>query len=167
MGAGERLSATRSHGIGKLFTNRQYSDFIFRFEFKLEPGGNNGVGIHAPLQGRTSRAGMEIQIIDDSAPKYKNLKPYQFHGSIYGMVPAKRGHQKPVGQWNTQEIICNGRHVKVTLNGAVIVDPNLDQIGPQTLDGREHPGRFRDKGHIGFLGHGSRVEFRNIRVKEL
>ena len=154
-------------GGGQLFTKKQYGDFILRFEFKLQPGSNNGIGIRAPLEQRTSRTGMEIQIIDDSAPKFKKLKPYQFHGSIYGMVPAKRGHLKPVGQWNSQEILCQGRHVKVTLNGAVIVDADLDQIGETTMDGRDHPGRFRDRGHIGLLGHGSRVEFHNLRVKEL
>jgi len=157
----------KKQGGGRVFTKKQYADFILRFEFKLQPGSNSGIGIRAPLDGRTSRTGMEIQILDDTAPKYKNLKPYQFHGSIYGMVPAKRGHLKPVGQWNSQEILCQGRHVKVTLNGAVIVDADLDQIGQTTMDGRDHPGRFRDRGHIGLLGHGSHVEFRNIRIKEL
>jgi hypothetical protein len=85
------------------------------------------------------------------------------------MVPAKRGHLKPVGQWNTEEIVCNGRHVKVTLNGVVIVDANLDEIALPTMDGRDHPGLNYKQGHIGLHahGHGAKVMFRNIRVKEL
>jgi hypothetical protein len=157
---------SRKEGGGRMFTAKEYGNFILRFEFKLEPGGNNGIGIRAPIDGRTSRTGMEIQILDDTAPKYKKLKPYQYHGSIYGLVPAKRGHLKPVGEWNTQEILCDGTHVKVTLNGTVIVDADLGKID-KPLDGYEHPGRFRKKGHIGLLGHRTRVEFRNLRIKEL
>lgn len=150
---------------GNLYTKKEYGDFIFRFEFKLTPNANNGVGIRTPLGCDPAYCGMEIQILDDSGDKYKNLQPYQYHGSIYGVVPAKRGHLKPVGEWNSEEILCEGRHVRVTLNGAVIVDANLDQVQP--MDHREHPGLKREKGYIGFLGHGTRVEFRNIRIKEL
>ena len=111
---------------------------------------------------------MEIQILDHDHPMYKNIQPYQAHGSVYGIVPAKRGFLKPAGQWNREEIIVNGREIKVILNGETIVDAHLDLAStPKTLDGREHPGVKRAKGHIGFLGHGSPVEFRNISVKEL
>jgi len=151
---------------GKLFTDKEYADFIFRFEFKLLPGGNNGVGIRTPMDCNSAYCGMEIQILDDTAEKYAKLKPYQYHGSIYGVVPAKRGHLNPVGEWNSEEILCEGRRVKVTLNGAVIVDANLDEIG-EPMDGREHLGLKRQQGYIGFLGHGARIEFRNLRIKEL
>ena len=87
------------------------------------------------------------------------------HGSIYGVVPAQTGHLKPAGQWNTQEILCDGRRVKVTLNGAAILDADLDGVDP--IDGDDHPGLQRDEGHIGFLGHTKGVEYRNIRIKEL
>jgi hypothetical protein len=109
---------------------------------------------------------MEIQILDDGAPIYKSLQPYQYHGSIYGVVPCKRGHQKPVGQWNSEEICCDGKKVKITLNGTVIVDADLSKVtDPKVL--QVHPGLKREKGYIGFLGHGSRIEFRNLRVKPL
>ncbi len=150
---------------GNLYTDKEYADFIFRFEFKLELNANNGVGIRTPLGCNPAYCGMEIQILDDTGSHYQNLQPYQYHGSIYGVVPAKRGHLKPVGQWNTEEILCQGRHVRVTLNGVVIVDANLDEVKP--LDGQQHPGLTRTRGYIGFLGHGSRIEFRNLRIKEL
>jgi len=155
-------------GGGMLLTAKEYGDFVFRFEFKLEAGGNNGVAIRTPPQGNPAYVGMEIQILDDAHEKYKGwLKDYQCHGSIYGVVPAKRGFLKPVGQWNSQEILCKGRQVKVTLNGTAIVDADLSKIKEPYLDHQKHPGLERDKGHIGFLGHGDRVEFRNIRIKEL
>ncbi|NQT16450.1 MAG: DUF1080 domain-containing protein [Planctomycetes bacterium] len=156
----------KKDGGGKLLTTKEYADFILRFDFKLPPGGNNGIAIRAPLDGRLSRTGIEIQVLDDTADRYKKLKPYQYHGSVYGMVPAKRGHLKPVGEWNCEEILVQGAHFRITLNGVVIVDADLATID-KPMDGYEHPGRFRAKGFLGFMGHGTRVEFRNFRIKEL
>lgn len=153
-------------GGGNLFTEKEYSDFILTFEFKLSAGGNNGIGIRAPLAGDAAYAGMEVQVLDDSAPQYANLEPGQYHGSIYKVAASKRGAQKPVGEWNREEIRAEGRHIKVTLNGKVILDTDLNTVtDPKVL--AEHPGMLRDKGHIGFLGHGSLVQFRNIRIKDL
>lgn len=153
---------------GNIFTEKEYSDFVFRFEFKLTPGANNGVGIRAPLEGNAAYAGMEIQILDDRHPKYKDIHDYQVHGSIYGVVPAKRDHLKPTGEWNTEEITAKGNHITVVLNGVTIVDADIAKASEKgTLDGADHPGLKNAKGHIGFLGHGDRIEFRNLRVKEL
>jgi len=155
-------------GGGRLFTADEYSDFSFRFDFKLTPGGNNGVGIRAPLTGDPAYVGMEVQILDDSSEKYKTIQPWQAHGSIYGIVPAKSGHLKLVGEWNHEEIIAKGRHVTVILNGVTIVDADIDEASKSgTLDGKPHPGLANAKGHIGFLGHGARIEFRNLRIKDL
>ena len=153
---------------GGVFTEKEYSDFAFRFEFRLTPGANNGVGIRAPLQGDAAYVGMEIQILDDRHPKYKDIQPYQVHGAIYGVVPAQRDHLKPVGEWNTEEIIAKGRRVTVVLNGVTIVDADLDEASKNgTMDGKNHPGLKNTQGHIGFLGHGDVLEFRNMRVKDL
>jgi hypothetical protein len=150
-----------------LFTAKQYANFVFRFEFKLPPAGNNGVGIRTSLKGDAAYVGMEIQILDDTDPSYKGvLQPYQMHGSIYGVVPAKRGALKPVGQWNVEEIVADGSHIKVTVNGKVIVDADLSKID-KTIDGHEHPGLHNPKGYVGWLGHGDPVAFRNIRIKTL
>ncbi len=153
---------------GNLFTKEEYSDFVFRFEFKLTPGGNNGVGIRAPLIGNAAYDGMEIQILDDRHEKYKEIQTWQAHGSIYGVVPAERDHLKPVGEWNTEEIRADGRQITVILNGVTIVDANIDKASENgTMDGKEHPGLKNTKGHIGFLGHGDTIEFRNLRIKDL
>lgn len=153
---------------GNIFTEKEYADFVFRFEFKLTPGANNGVGIRAPLEGNAAYVGMEIQILDDRHPKYKDIHEYQAHGSIYGVVPAKRDHLKPAGEWNTEEITAKGNQITVVLNGVTIVDADIAKASENgTLDGAEHPGLKNTKGHIGFLGHGDRIEFRNLRVKDL
>ncbi|OHB65888.1 MAG: hypothetical protein A2Y77_02515 [Planctomycetes bacterium RBG_13_62_9] len=153
---------------GNVYTSAEYSDFIVRFDFKLTPGANNGLAIRAPLGGDAAYQGMEIQILEDSHPKYANLQPYQFHGSIYGTVPAQRDCLKPVGEWNTEEVIAKGRQITVKVNGKTIVDADLDKAStPQTMDHRDHPGLKREKGHVGFCGHGDYLEFRNIRIKSL
>ncbi|MDM1295525.1 DUF1080 domain-containing protein [Sphingobacterium sp. N143] len=153
---------------GNLYTKEEFSDFIYRFDFKLTPGANNGVGIRAPLDGDAAYEAMEIQVLDDGADVYKDLKPYQYHGSIYGVVTAKKGHLKPLGEWNSEEIAVKGNRVKVTLNGTVIVDADIAEASKNgTLDGKQHPGLKRSAGHIGFLGHGTEVFFKDIRVKKL
>ncbi len=153
-------------GGGNLYTEKEYSDFVLRFEFKLTAGGNNGIGIRAPFEGGASSLGMEIQVLDDGDAQYANLKPAQYHGSVYGIIPAKRGSLKPVGEWNQEEISAIGRQIKVTVNGQVIVDGNLNSVtDPEVL--RAHPGMLRARGHVGFLGHNSHVEFRDFRLKEM
>jgi len=155
-------------GGGNLYTVGQYGDFVIRFEFRLTPGANNGLAIRAPLSGDAAYVGMEIQILDDTAAKYNSLRPYQYHGSIYGVVPAKRGYLKPIGEWNSEEVIANGPHISVKLNGTTIVDANIDEASkPKTMDEREHPGLKRREGHIGFCGHSDYIEFRNLRIKVL
>ncbi len=154
---------------GNLYTKEEYSDFVFRFEFQLTPAANNGLGIRTPLEGDAAYVGMELQILDNEDPIYKDLHAYQYHGSVYGVFPAKRGFLKPLGEWNYEEVIAKGPKIKVILNGTVINDADITvprQTGI-TADGQKHPGLLRDSGHIGFLGHGSPVQFRNIRVKDL
>jgi hypothetical protein len=152
-------------GGGNLFNEKEYSDFVFRFEFKIEPGGNNGVGIRAPLEGDAAYQGMEIQILDDGHERYKGkIKSEQHHGSIYDVIPARTGFLKPAGEWNEEEIMAQGSHIRVTLNGVIILDADLNNVREEaTL--KKHPGLKNKSGHIGFLGHGSLVEFRNIRIK--
>ncbi len=162
------IKPSEGGGGGNLFTEKEYKDFVFRFEFMLTPGANNGLAIRAPLEGDAAYAGMELQILDNDADIYKELKDYQYHGSVYGVIPAKRGFLKPLGQWNYQEVVVKGSRVKVTLNGTVILDGDIKTASANgTLDKQDHPGVKREKGHIGFLGHGSVLRFRNIRVKEL
>ncbi len=165
---GSILVDPEGKGGGNLYTEKEYSNFNFRFEFQLTPGANNGLGIHAPLEGDAAYLGKELQILDNTAEKYANLKPYQYHGSVYGIIPAKRGFLKPVGEWNSEEVIVQGSKIKIILNGTTIVDGDFMEASKNgTMDKKDHPGLQRTKGHIGFLGHGDVLRFRNIRIKKL
>jgi hypothetical protein len=154
-------------GGGNLFTEKQFRDFVLRFEFKLVDGSNNGLAIRSPMvTGSVAYEGMELQIIDNNSERYKDIQPWQRHGSLYHVFPAKTGFLKKPGEWNEQEVTVQGRNVKVVLNGHTILDVNLDSVtDPEVLT--KHPGLKRGAGHIGFLGHNEPIEFRNIRVKEL
>jgi len=154
---------------GKLLTEKEFGDFTLRFDFRLTPGANNGLGIRAPVDGDAAFNAMELQILDDAHPEYASLQPWQVHGSIYGVVAAERGSLKPAGEWNTEEVTVKGSTVKVVVNGKTIVDADVAPFrdGQPTPDGRAHPGLARTTGHIGFLGHGDEVHFRTIRIREI
>jgi hypothetical protein len=153
---------------GNLYTKKEYANFAFRFAFQLTPSANNGVGIRAPMEGDNAYNAMEIQILDCEHPIYHDIKPYQHHGSVYGVIAAEHGAMKPVGEWNEEEIYADGDHIRVTLNGKVILDGNIREAAKDgTVDHQAHPGLFNKSGHIGFLGHGNELKFKNIRIKEL
>ena len=165
-------------GAKNLRTEKEYGDFAFEFEFRLDESANNGIGIRTPGDGHPASSGMEIQILDHNGQRYNAeaemsngqkqkmswLKPWQYHGSIYGVVPAKTGYLKSAGQWNKETIIAIDDHIMVILNGAVIVDAFLDDVTP--ADGHAHPGMKNKKGHIVLAGHDDRAEFRNLRVSD-
>ncbi len=153
--------------FGNLMYNKKFANFILRFDFKLVPNGNNGIGIRATdIDKDAAYYGMEIQVLDDTGDKKQHLKPFQYHGSIYGVIAAEKGHLKPVGQWNSEEIRAEGSKIKVTLNGTVILNADIAGI-TKTPDEKDHPGLHNKEGYIGFLGHTMPVQFKNIRVKEL
>ena len=176
------MYVTASYGTtGNLYTKKEYSDFVLRFEFCFDRDGvNNGVGIRTPMGVDAAYHGMELQVLHHDSPIYKNLKEHQVHGSVYGIIPAKRIKWGALGEWHTEEIRAKGDHITVIVDGQVIVDGNIRKAckghnvapdggdkNPYTVDGRNHPGLFNKKGHIGFLGHGEGIKYRNVRVKEL
>ena len=177
------INVTANYGNeSNLYTKKEYRDFIFRFEFCfLRPGVNNGVGIRTPMGVDAAYDGMcEVQILDHDDPIYAGLREYQVHGSVYGVIPAKRIKHKPLGEWSEEEIRVKGNHITVTVNGEVIVDGDIKEAcqghnvapdgsdnNPYTVDHRNHPGMFNKTGHIGFLGHGAGLKFRAVRVLDL
>lgn len=151
-------------GGGWLSTAKTYSDFELDLEFRVPADGNSGVFIRAPREGNGAYVGMEIQVLDDAAPMYANLKPEQYTGSIYDVKAASPRVTKPAGEWQHMVILCEGRHVKVTLNDKVVVDANLDDYPAKFA---EHPGLKRTDGYIGLQNHGSRLDYRNLKIREL
>jgi hypothetical protein len=155
----------RAGSGGNLFTRATYRDFAVRLRFRLPPGGNNGLAIRYPGSGDAAYEAIEVQVLDDSDPKYATLQPWQFHGSLYALVPAHRGYLRPQGEWNYEEVVVRGARIAVTLNGTTIVDADVAAARPQS--DRAHPGKDRREGAFGFCGHQDPVEFRDIAIKIL
>lgn len=153
---------------GTIYTKEQYDDFVVRLEFKLPRGGNNGLAIRYPGKGDTAYAGMtELQVLDDNYEKVHGaIDARQAHASAYGMVAAARGYQRPIGQWNYQEVTVTGSKIKVELNGSVILNCDLSKV-TDYMGGHPHPGKDRTVGHFGFAGHNDPVMFRNVAIKRL
>ncbi len=151
-------------GGGWLSTKDEFDNFDLELEFRVPPGGNSGVFLRAPHQNDPAYAGMEIQVLDDYAPEYADLKPTQYTGSIYDVVPAKPRVTKKAGEWQKMQIVCDGRTVKVTLNGTPIVNANLDEHKDKLPT---HPGLARTTGYLGLQNHGSKLEYRNLKIRPL
>jgi hypothetical protein len=152
---------------GTIYTKEEYADFAVRLEYRLPPGGNNGLAIRYPGKGDGAYTGMcECQILDDTSPKYAKLDPRQYNGSAYGMVPVQRGYLRPVGEWNFMEVTVRGPTIRVELNGTRVLDADLSQV-TEFMGNHPHPGKDLASGHFGFCGHNDPVAFRNIAIKKL
>jgi hypothetical protein len=168
-GADNGILYVQGRGGGWLMTEKEYSDFELRLEFKFPPKGNSGVALRSAMEGDPAfKAGMEIQILDDfwylDNNNYKGLKQTQRCGSIYDVVPPSKDALKPANEWNSFRIVAKGRQITIELNGVKIVDANLDEHKDKE---KSHPGMLHEKGHVGLQSHDGRVEFRNIRIKVL
>jgi hypothetical protein len=153
---------------GTVYTKDEYGDFAARLEFKLPAGGNNGLAIRYPGSGDAAYSGMcELQVIDNTAAQYAKLDPRQYHGSVYGQIPAHRGYLRDVGKWNFQEVTVQGSRIRVELNGTVILDGDLAAVKELMYPIEKFTGRTRTRGHFGFAGHSDPVQFRKIRIKPL
>ena len=180
-----------------LVTAKEYGNFILRFEFMMPTNGNNGLGIRItdPSKDAAYAAMCELQLLDDGGSNYYDavakkdkLKPYQYTGSVYGVVPALRdnvdkqiggkdkffagggSYVRRPGMWNFEEVKVIGSEIEVYLNGYLITKADLSKYkgdGTDTPDGRAHPGIHNTRGRIGWLGHGHNVKWKNIRIKEL
>ncbi|MFG0295199.1 MAG: DUF1080 domain-containing protein [Maioricimonas sp. JB045] len=154
------------HG-GTLYTDRKYGDFVARVEFKLPPGGNNGLAIRYPGDGNPAYQGMtELQVLDSEHPKYAKLDDRQYHGSAYGIIAAHRGYLRPTGEWNFQEVTVKGSTIRVELNGNVILDGDLSKV-TEYMANSPHPGKDLTEGFFGFAGHNDPVEFRNVEIRAI
>ncbi len=142
-------------GGGYLRTRDRYSNFILRLEYRINKGGNSGISLRAPRNGRFSKIGMEYQILGDSGePPHRTGT-----ASIYDVVAPLANPSRPEGEWNQVEIILDGSHMTAHMNGVLVQDVDLDK-NPELR-------RRLKRGFICLQDHGHPVAFRNIRIKIL
>ena len=158
------LSCTGKGGSQWIATQEEYGNFELKLEYNIPENGNSGVFIRAPKNGAPWVAGLEIQVLDDYGPKWKNLKPVQFTGSIYAVQAPSSRVTKKAGEWQSMRIRCNGNQCCVWINGKCIIDANLSKLAPKA---KNVTGLKRTQGFIGLQNHASPVYFRNIQIKRL
>lgn len=158
-----------SPGGGWLQSESTYSDFELQFEYRLSPGGNSGVSLRYPGTGNPSLDGLEIQLIDDMAEKYRDLPPQQATGSLYfAVAPQSRSASKAAGEWNSCVIHCEGSRIRVSINGQDVNDIDLGQLSQSAQHASRKAVASRSPvGTIAFQSHSTPVAFRNIYLKDL
>lgn len=162
-GVADGLLYTDGEGGGWLSTTREFSDFELELEFNVPPGGNSGIFVRAPLEGNSAYEGLEIQVLDDAAPEYAGLEPYQYCGSVYSLIAPSTRASKPAGEWQKMFIRYEGSTIQVKLNDTEIVNGDIADF----KDKPDHPGTNRASGFIGLQNHSSHLDYRNIRLREL
>lgn len=158
------IRCDRSNG-GWLRTTQEFSDFEVRFDVRLSAGANTGVGLRFPGEGSPTRTGIELQLIDESAPKYADLRDDQYTGSLYYQLPPLQRQAIPVGEWVPVQVVVRGPRIRATIGGVVVTDVYLDQ-----LPGGDEPHPLRQRPAVGYVGlqsSGSPVEFRRLRIHDL
>jgi hypothetical protein len=154
-----------------LLSEREYGDFVLKFEFKLGPTGNSGCALRAPFFGDPAFDGLELQMADF---RYNpQAKDSELTGGLYRAVAPRWQVYRPT-EWNRYQITCRGARVQVRLNGKSILDVNLDEqrATVKRHDGTDAP-PLKDrprKGHLGFqeLSRGAEhAQIRNARIKLL
>ncbi len=157
-----------------IITDKVYKSFAFSAEFKLTKGANSGIIFQVmedPKYKFPYETGPEFQVIDhENWPD--PLEDWQICGANYAMYPPKARPFKPLGEWNHILLVVDGDHVTQILNGALVVEyvkksdewNKLRNSGKWT--GFPDWGNF-DEGHVSLQNHGTKVWYRNIKIKEL
>lgn len=164
---GELTRVSRARDI---ITTEKFGDFELSLEWKVDAGGNSGIFYRA-IEGPEwiYHAAPEMQLLDDARHR-DGGSPLTAAGAAYGLYPAPRGVVKPAGEWNTARIVASGKRVEHWLNGVKVVEY---EIGSDDWNQRVAASKFAEfpvfaqamQGHIGLQEHGSRVAFRNIKIR--
>jgi len=156
----------RSRRSSWLRTLRTYDNFILRLEYEMPPAGNSGIFIRAPIEGRVSRIGMEIQLLDDAAFRGR-IGAAGRTGSIYDGVAPEVQVPAPAKQWNAIEVLCDGKRVRTILNAIQLYDVQIDNAEKDTNSHKRPLATRRTVGFIGLQDHSHPVKFRRVRIQEL
>lgn len=143
-----------------VISEKEYGDFVLKFDCMFENKGNSGICVHVPKKGVFKKQSFEIQLDADAGVVGKKCTGSLFteKGEFY---TAEKNPTKAIGEWNSVEIKYQAKKLSLTINGeAVYTDLDLTQFDKATL---------KDKGHIAIQRNDYKkaVSFKNIMIKEL
>jgi hypothetical protein len=162
------VNTHKSYGFLR-YSKQEFADFALHVEYRMtaradakEPRCNSGIGIRTvpfdPKQSdktRPSRAGYEVQLLDDA-----DTKPdVHSTASLYNYVAPKVMAAKPAPEWNVIDIECVGPHIKITLNDKVVLDVDQSEI----KEIKDKP----LKGYVCLQNHGGKIDFKNVKIREI
>src|SRR5690625_2787187 len=163
-------------GGGDIITKEKYGNFVLKMEWKVAEGANGGIFYRAMEQPSQPIywSAPEVQILDNEnhpdADQGENGN--RKSGSLYDLIPAQPQNANPFGEWNSVKIVADGANIEHWQNGEKVLEYGLwtNEWYEMIRNSKflEHP-EFGDarEGYIGLQDHGNRVEFRNIKIKEL
>ena len=155
---------------GDLVSEKTYGDFELEWEWRVAPGGNNGVK-YLVTEARPSAPGHEYQMIDDKAEKWAKLPAKSLTASFYDVLPpAADKPLKPAGEWNTSRIVVKGVQVEHWLNGAKVLAYELGSAAVKAAIAQSKFGKYPDfgakiDGHIMLTDHNDEASYRRIRIR--
>lgn len=160
-------------GGDDIITLEQFDNFELRLEWKVvDRAGNSGVVLRASEDAVTSwHTGPEMQILDNAAYPGRDVR--QLAGACYDLYPPAKDVSHPRGQWNAAAVVANGTHVEHWLNGVKLLEYELGsddwktRVAQSKFKAMPHFQQPPRKGHICLQDHTARIEFRNIKLREL
>ena len=168
-----------SENGGDIVTDKEYSNFNLKLEWKISEGGNSGIfylGKEDPKYDKIYYTAPEMQVLDNERHPDALLGKdgNRQAGSLYDLIPAKPQNAKPAGEWNTAEILCYKGTVVHKQNGETVLEYHLwTDAWNKLVAGSKFPelnpdwANVANTGVIALQDHGDDVWYRNIKIKEL
>lgn len=170
------LTVLAQGGGGDIITDKKFSNFILKLEWRVQESGNSGIFYRAMEQPTQPIywSAPEMQVLDNENHPDANqgVDGNRKAGSLYDLIPAKPQNAKAHGEWNSVKIVADGPNIEHWQNGEKVLEYELwtnewyEMIRNSKFESHPEFGDARS-GYIGLQDHGDRVDFRNIKIKEL
>jgi len=159
---------------GDLVTDAEFENFHLKLDWKISQNGNSGIifYVNENLQKykNTYSTGLEMQVLDNDGHADGKITKHRA-GDLYDLIKSNSEPVKPVGEWNTAEIISKNGKLTLILNGVTVVETTLWDDNFKKLIAESKFATWQDfgtfkKGKIALQDHGNDVWFRNIVIKQ-
>lgn len=167
-------AAAKNGQGGDLVTDKEYTNFHLKLEWKVAPNANSGIifYVHEDVEkySNTYSTGLEMQVLDNAGHPDGRITKHGA-GDLYDLIKSSKEAAKPVGEWNTAEIVCKFGKLTLVLNGVFVVETKLWDDNFKALVAGSKFATWKDfgtfkTGKIALQDHGDSVWYKNIMIKE-